>query len=597
MRYQHRLVLEEPSALWARILDASYNGILVIDRAGTIMVYNRAARRIFGNTHKTYVGRHISEIRPEVWPDLEHIINTGNPQIGRKLILKDTTIIANRSPILIDGAVCGIISVFQDISEYERIISELQGFQRLHRELEAIIESSYDGLYVTDGQAKTIRLNRSYERITGLSRNDLLGRSMHDLVSQKVFDHSVTLEVLKKGRQVTIMQMVMGDKQVMVTGTPIYDDAGEIILVVTNVRDITELNALKNELEASRRITSRMYQALQEHKGIEHALENMVIKSQSMMKVVHAAIKVAGTETSILLEGESGVGKSMLARIIHQISNRKDRPFVKINCGAIPGSLIESELFGYEEGAFTGAVPGGKAGMIETAHTGTVFLDEIAELKPDLQAKLLEVIEEKTFTRVGNPQPVSVDVRIIAATNRNLLAMVHRGQFRDDLYYRLHVVPIAIPPLRYRREDIQALAVRMLESFNKAHGTVKRLEPRVVDRLKRYRYPGNVRELINTIERMMIMSEGDLITIEDLPEEFQTASCDLNALDTGGMTLRESVQALERQMILNAVEVSGSLSEAAAMLAIHPTTLWRKMVRHDIQYCKNETNSDIAIQH
>lgn len=596
MGYQQRLISEELSPLWASILDASYNGILVIDHSGTIMVYNRAARRIFGNTHQTYVGRHISAIRPEVWPDLKRIIDTRKPQIGRKLNLKDTTIIANRSPIVIDGTVCGIISVFQDISEYENIISELQGFQRLHRELEAIIESSYDGLYVTDGQASTIRLNRSYERITGLRREDLLGRNMHDLVSQGVFDHSVTLEVLKKGRQVTIMQMVMGDKQVMVTGTPIYDDAGEIILVVTNVRDITELNALRNELETSRRITSRMYQTLQEHKGIEHALEDMVIKSRSMMKVVHAAIKVAGTETSVLLEGESGVGKSMLARTIHQLSNRKDRPFVKINCGAIPSSLIESELFGYEEGAFTGAMPGGKAGMIETAHTGTVFLDEIAELKPDLQVKLLEVIEEKTFTRVGNPQPVSVDVRIIAATSRNLLAMVHEGRFRDDLYYRLHVVPITIPPLRHRREDIQALAVRVLESFNKAHGTAKRLEPRVVDRLKRYRYPGNVRELINTIERMMIMSEGDLITVDDLPEEFQAAACDLQALDTGGMTLKESVQALEKQMILNALEATDRLSEAAARLDIHPTTLWRKMARYGIRYCKSEIDSRIAIQ-
>ena len=233
-------------SFWAAVLDASYNGIIAIDCEGTIALYNKAARRIFGEGHAAYVGRHISDIRPGVWPDMQRIMQSGKPSIGVKLDLGDTTIIANRSPIFVDGRVQGLISVFQDISEYETITSELQSFQRLNSELEAIIESSYDGLYITDGSANTIRVNHSYERITGLKRPQLIGRNMNDLVRERIFDHSVTLEVLQKQQQVTILQQIKGDKQVMVTGTPIYDHNGEISFVVTNVRDITELKDRKS---------------------------------------------------------------------------------------------------------------------------------------------------------------------------------------------------------------------------------------------------------------------------------------------------------------------------------------------------------------
>lgn len=567
---------------WSAVFNAAYNGIIVIDREGVIALYNQAARRIFGEGHTAYVGRHISDIRPGVWDDMRRIMQNGEPQIGLKLNLSNITIIANRSPVIVDSQVRGLISVFQDISEYETITSELESFQRLNHELAAIIESSHDGLYVTDGNANTIRVNHSYERITGLQRDQLIGRNMNDLVRERIFDHSVTLEVVKKRGQVTIMQQIKGDKQVMVTGTPIFDDAGEITFVVTNVRDITELNDLRHKLETSERITSRYFQTLKEHDGIEHALQDMVIKSRRMMQVVRQATKVADTETSILLLGESGVGKSMLARLIHQMSRRKDRPFVKINCGTIPSSLMESELFGYEKGAFTGAVTGGKAGLIEAGHSGTVFLDEIAEIRPDLQVKLLEIIEEKTFTRVGGSRPQKADVRILAATNRDLQAMMRQGEFRQDLYYRLNVIPIAIPPLRERPEDIPALALNVLETYNRAHQTAKRVEPKVIDALNRYDFPGNVRELIHIMERMILLSEGNLVTLEDLPEEVKTPTCRLPDWNSEGLTLKESVQALEAQMIRQALEETATLAEAAARLDIHPTTLWRKMTRYAI---------------
>ncbi len=564
---------------WSDILDASHNGIVIINRDGVILLYNKAARKMLGNEAKSPVGRHFAEIRPETWGDLKSILESGEPQVGKKIVLPQATIIANRNPIVVNGRVLGAISVFQDISEYEALISGLQGYRKLHRELEAIFESSFDGLYITDGKANSIRVNTAYERITGLKREDLLGRNMIDLVKEGVFDHSVTLDVLEQRDQVTIMQKIKSDKHLLVTGTPIFDDEEKIALVVTNVRDITLLNDVRDQLEESRRLSSRYYQSLLELEKFQHHLQDLVVKSSSMIQTVRRAIKVAAVEASVLLYGESGVGKSMLARIIHLISPRKERPFIKISCGAIPDSLIESELFGYTKGAFTGASPEGKAGLIEVGHTGTVFLDEVGDLTPATQVKLLQVIEDKMFTRLGGTRAISVDVRIIAATNQNLKDLVQKGRFREDLYYRLNVIPIHIPPLRERRDDITALALNRLEKFNRASRCSKRLDPAVMDMLVQYDYPGNVRELINIMERMMIMSEGNLISISDLPGELREQTpAHFDPFDEGS-TLQEAVRKIEAHVIRGALHRHKSIAMAARALDIHPTTMWRKMLK------------------
>jgi transcriptional regulator with PAS, ATPase and Fis domain len=400
---------------------------------------------------------------------------------------------------------------------------------------------------------------------------------MADLVREQVFDHSVTLEVLKKRQQVTFAQNIKGDKTVMVTGTPICDDEDRIVLVVTNVRDMTLLNRVRTELEASRRLSSYYERSLLEHEKYEHALQNMVVKSTAMRQVLQKAVKVAAVDTSVLVSGESGVGKSMLARLIHLMSPRKDGPFLKINCSTVPQSLMESELFGYEKGAFTGADPQGKTGLMEMAQGGTLFLDEIGDLSLAMQVKLLQVIEEKTFTPVGATKLRTVDARIVAATNRDLKAMMKQGEFREDLYYRLHVVPIVIPPLRGRREDIPPIALRTLEKFNENMGLSKRLEPDVIDDLLKYDYPGNVRELINILERMMIMSEGDTISVHDVPSEFSESRRNSHYVVDEGMTLKAALRNYEAKVLATALARHETLSGAAKSLGLHPTTLWRKM--------------------
>jgi PAS domain S-box-containing protein len=567
----------------AAVFDATHNGVVIIDAQGKVLIFNRAARGMLGRASGDPVGRPFASVSPDAWPDMQKILAGGGPQIGRRIKLAGSTIVANRNPIVLGGRVAGVISIFQDISHYEALISELQGYKELHRELEAIFETSHDGLYITDGDAVTIRVNSAYEHITGLKRESLLGRSMDELVKEKVFDHSVTLDVLKKGRSVTIMQNIKGSKQVMVTGTPILDEEGKVALVVTNVRDMTSLNRLRDQLEQSRLLSSRYYQSLIEQEQYEAALTDMVVKSSAMEQVLAKAVKVAAVDAVVLITGESGVGKTLLARTIHQMSGRRDRPLVKINCGAIPVSLMESELFGYRKGAFTGADPAGKAGLMEAAHRGTVFLDEVAELTPAMQVKLLQVIEERIFTRVGDTTPTEVDVRIIAATNRDLRREVAQGRFRQDLFYRLNVVPIHLPPLRERSEDIPLLCLRFLERLQQRQGLKKRLAPEVVDALMSYAFPGNVRELMNMLERMAIMSEGELIVAADLPGELKQGAAGAGGALSSGLGLKEAVAASEASIIQGALEAHQTLTATAKALRVHPTTLWRKMVKYGLR--------------
>jgi PAS domain S-box-containing protein len=432
-------------------------------------------------------------------------------------------------------------------------------------------------MYLADSSGKTLRVNQAYENITGLDRSHLLGRNLTELVQEGVLDHSVTLDVLEKKCSVSIMQNILGGKRVLVTGSPILDKQGKIALVVSNVRDMTALTGLRNELDKAKLLSELYQQTLREQDQYEHALEGLVAKSKAMSDVVKKAIKVAGFEAQVLIRGESGVGKSMLARVIHNVGPRKDGPFTKINCGVIPESLMESELFGYEKGAFTGAASEGKAGLVETGQGGTVFFDEVGELTPAMQVKLLQVIDEKTFTRVGGTKPVKVDVHIIAATNRDLDQLKDQGRFRDDLYYRLNVVPISIPPLRERSEDILLLALKTLEKLNSNRGMNKQMRPEVWERLTHYNYPGNVRELINLVERMVVMSDGQTITLGDLPEAMRRRLPEGDS--SGELSLKAAIERFEAHLIQEALDKHHTLEHAAKALGIHTTTLWRKLKR------------------
>jgi PAS domain S-box-containing protein len=563
------------------LFDMAYNGIVIVDREGIIQIYNEAARKVLGIQEKDLANRPIKEINPEPWRDMQKIIKSRLPQIAKKISIGDSTIVANRTPIFFDGKVVGVMSIFQDISEYEKVSSDLESFKRLNKELDAIIESSYDGLYITDGQSKTLKVNQAYERITGLRREELIGKRTDDLVAKGFFDPSVTLEVIKDRRPKTIMQDIKGGKTVMVTGNPIFDSRHRIIRVVTNVRDLTVLNRLKSDLEESQQLTKRYQDQLIEQGYLIQAEQELVIKSPAMRQVLQKALKMARVDSAVLLGGESGVGKDLLARFIHQASSRKENNFVKINCGAIPENLLESELFGYEKGAFTGARGEGKAGLLEIAHGGTVYLDEIADLPLYLQVKLLGIIEDKELTRLGSTKARQIDFRLIAATNRDLISLTNDKSFRKDLYFRLSTLPLTIPPLRERREDIVPLINHFLKKFNKTMEPKKTFSPEVYEILSNYSFPGNIRELIHIVEGLVVMSDKQTISLKDTPSFLRKGS-PLFVWGQDNTSLKGTLADYEKKIIEETLQRHKTLQGVARSLGVNQSTISRKIHRYGI---------------
>ncbi len=448
--------------------------------------------------------------------------------------------------------------------------------EKILAQLEAIFQSSYDGIWICDGEGRVVRLNPASERINSIKAEDWIGRHITELESDEVIDKSVTLEVLEKKRPVTIFQTAKRTKKkLLVTGNPIFRDDGSIELVVTNDRDITELDNLRLRLLESEARTERFQHELMKNKGRLEAGGEFVSRSSAMRQILATAIHVAAFKSAVLISGASGTGKSLLARLIHQYSDRSDKPFVRVECGAIPSSLFESEIFGYEKGAFTGANQKGKLGLFEMAEGGTLFLDEVALSPLDLQHKLLRFLESGEMVRVGSTDPVKIDARIIAASNIDLESLVKEGRFRNDLFYRLKVVPLSLPPLKERTEDIPFLISHFLDQLNSRFKTDKVITGPAMEALVRYDWPGNVREVENLVERLVVMSPGRMIELTDLPGTIIENKSLLPTLvkDKG---LKEAVREFETQLIEMAVDKYGSQAKAAQALKVSQATITRK---------------------
>lgn len=450
--------------------------------------------------------------------------------------------------------------------------------QELLKELAAIIQSSYDGIFITDGEGNVLRLNYAYERITGIKASEIIGRNMKDLVAEGYYDESATLLVMEQRKTVTINQTVKHNIKILVTGNPIYDETGKLVRVVTNVRDITELTQLQNQLLQTKEQTLKYQTELSLLRKMQIQDKEVISRSTNMLKVIELAVKVADVDSTVFINGESGTGKEMIAKLIHKTGRGSTKPFIKINCAAIPESLLESELFGYESGAFTGAKKEGKPGLFELAHNGTLFLDEVGDLPLLLQVKLLRAIQEKEIMRVGGTKPIAINVRIIAATHRDIAQMVREGTFRQDLYYRLMVVPIYLPPLRERKDDIPLLIVHFLDKFNRHFGYQKKVMPQVVDTLTNYSWPGNVRELQNVLERMIVTALGDSITADLIPENISQK----HFLPKRGTKLKVALEQTEVYLLTEGYKEYGSWQKVAEMLGVDRTTVFRKVVKYGL---------------
>lgn len=460
----------------------------------------------------------------------------------------------------------------------EKVAADLSSVQEVSKELEAIISSSYDGMFITDGTGVVLRVNDAYERITGIQAREILGKNMKNLISEGYYDESVTLLVIEKRTTITINQTVKGDHKILVTGNPIFDEQGELFRVVTNVRDITELSDLQNELIQTQEQTLKYQAELSHLRALQIQDKDLIYRSSKMLEIIDLAVKVSGVDSTVLIHGESGTGKEVIAKHIHKYGKGTEKPFIQINCAAIPEQLLESELFGYEEGAFTGAKREGKVGLFELAQNGTLFLDEIGDLPLLLQVKLLRAIQEKSFMRVGGTETISINARIIAATHRNLTQMVKDMTFREDLYYRLAVVPIYLPPLRERKEDIPLLIMHFIEKFNRRFQYNKKIASPVICKLVDYSWPGNVRELENVIERMIVMAPDEEITMDSLPEAILHKSF----LPKHGTKLKDAVAQTEVYVLNQAYKEYGCWQKVSDVLGLNRATIFRKVAKYGI---------------
>ena len=454
-------------------------------------------------------------------------------------------------------------------------------------ELEDIIESSHDGIFITDGQGVILKVNSGWERICGLRREVMLGKCAQDFVNQKWYSESSVMAAIREKKTVTIMlEMLKGEKigqKIMATAIPIWDENGEIKRVVANIRDITEIIYLKQLLEKTQ-LLNELYAAELEQMRINQLTKDfdLVARSQSTIRVMEIVARVANFDVSVLITGESGVGKEVIANAIHQQSPRSKGPLIKVNCGAIPETLLESELFGYDYGAFTGARKQGKPGMFELANEGTLFLDEVGDIPYSLQGKLLRVLQDHEIMRIGSLKTTPVDVRIIAATNKNLEEMVKKGSFRDDLYYRLNVVSIEIPPLRDRKEDIPIFVVHFLEKMNKKHQYNKRIASEVIEVFMLYSWPGNVRELENVMERMLVMTEDDEINMKHLPMQIKSQIVPETVNVIGDSGFKKIIEQTEKQLLKQALLNHRSTRDIAKAMKVNQSTIVRKLKKYNL---------------
>jgi len=461
-----------------------------------------------------------------------------------------------------------------------------RSIQELTWEHDAIIDSSSDGLFVCDGQGRILRVNPASEWINNARADQLVGRDYLEVAKEGLLIlPSAALEAIKNRKQVSLLQENRHCRKLISTATPVFDDAGELIRVVVCERDITEIDRLQRQLEEQQAIGEQFRHQVLELRQQQLDKQPIIAKSPCMIKALKQALKVSEVDSTLLILGESGVGKGLIADLIHQNSRRAERPMIKINCGAIPETLIEAELFGYEKGAFTGAV-GSKPGHLELADGGIIFLDEIAELPLGSQVKLLRFLEDGQITRLGSTQSRRVDVRVIAATHRDLEKMVSTGGFRLDLYYRLSVIPLPIPPLRKRQECLIPLIRSYIDHFAERGGSPKRLTAAALDVLTSYNYPGNVRELMNICERLVVMSDHELIDVNDLPQTVISGSDEEAGLLLtnwpAAMSMTQILESVERRVLSAAGKRYRKQQQIAEALGMSQPTVARKLYKYGL---------------
>ncbi|OSS42579.1 Acetoacetate metabolism regulatory protein AtoC [Desulfurella amilsii] len=567
-----------------RVLSESLNKLIfVINTEGKVVYINTKAQKYF----KLLNYNNNIESFFDIGKDYIHSYLEGKAFSSIKIILKSDAFYIDIAPITLNSEIVGGLIVIYEKNDSVSFETTFQLLNNINKEIELFYAMYYDEIMVTDDKGKIIGVNNPVcEECYNLNEINLINTNVKELEDKGIFKPSITLKVIKEKKHISILQKTQTGKVLMVYGLPVFDSSFKLSKVFSTSKDLTEIYTLKEKLSKTEKLMEKYYLKLKEIKNEQNLFENVIYKSSQMRNLIDLIKRISMVDSHIILNGESGVGKTLFAKIIHKLSNRRNNEFVSINCGAIPENLLESELFGYEKGAFTGAKNEGKTGYIELANNGTLFLDEISELALQMQVKLLKVLDEKSFTRVGGIKPIKSDFRLIAATNKDLEKLTKENKFREDLFYRLNVIQISIPLLRERKDDIPLLVNFFIEKYNKKYNTNKKLDPKVFDVFLEYKWPGNVRELENIIERLVVTIDKNLIEKSDLPsfffnQDYQTVQIDQI------LPLKKSIDNLEKQLLGKAYEIHKNTYKVAEVLRISQSSVVRKLKKYRININSN----------
>lgn len=560
------------------ILDSINDAILAIDLQGQIILMNRGAEKIVGVPYEECLGKNVVEVVPTT--KLHRILEEGKPELNKKQAVGEFSIVTNRMPVFDeDDNLVGAVAVFRDITEAKELAEKVTNLREIQVTLEAIINATVDAISVVNQDGKGIIINPAYKKLTGYDERDIIGKPATVDINE---GESVHFKVLKTKQPIKGVKMRVGPmgKEVLVDAAPLIVD-DKLKGSVAVIHDISEMKRLNEELDKAKRIIRKL--------EAKYTFDDIIAEEPNMKMAIEQAKNASVTPATVLLRGASGTGKELFAHAIHNLSNRKYNQFIRVNCAAITDSLLESELFGYVDGAFTGAKRGGKKGLFSQASGGTIFLDEIGEISLNLQAKLLRVLQEKEIVPVGDTKPQSVDVRVIAATNVNLEEAIKQGRFREDLYFRISVVPIFIPSLKDRKNDIKALAIHLLRKYNQEYGrSIKAIDDKALLLLRDYHWRGNVRELENVIGRAIInMNYNEvIISPEHLPslnDERLPPIVEITEMSTV-RPLSTILDNVEKGYIERVLRANGNnKTKTAKDLNISIRSLYNKIEKHRLQ--------------
>lgn len=561
-------IIEESTIANEQILKNIPMGILVIDKNCKIVSLNEYGLKIIDKEVEFVLGKYVKDIIPN--SDLPNIIETEEPHIGEIQHINKSIVISNRAPIFANNSVIGAIGVFQDVSE-------MIGIKEVNEKFKRILEASHDLICFVDENRKISYINPAYEKHFNLFKENIVGKDLHEISPD-----GLRMKVYNKKEKIENFLCMKNNIDIIATIEPIFID-DNFKGVISILKSVDEIKNIMKELEESEEQLNYYKDELKRHSELESSFDNIIGYSSTLKDSLIIADKAAKSISTVLIRGESGTGKELISNAIHSNSDRKDKPLVRVNCAAIPENLLESELFGYEKGAFTGADKR-KPGKFSIANGGTIFLDEIGDMPKSMQVKLLRVIQEKEFESVGGLTTQRVDVRIIAATNRNLEEMLITGEFREDLYYRLNVININLPPLRNRKEDINLLVEFFIKKMNKKlNKNVIEISKQALNYLQEYHWPGNIRELENIIERATNMCENDIIESRDLPFYItKITPRDYGLINISNGELK-TMDEYEREIIKAAMEKYKSFNKAGKALGLTHRTISLKCKKYGIE--------------